>query len=157
MRPPEFTGGNSVLLRSARRYAASARSASMRPPEFTGGNSVQERMRAHVSWIWPGFNEAAGIHRQEHSPAPPLQGFAGVIEHASMRPPEFTGGNRPAWHGPPFVADSKRRFNEAAGIHRRKPARTRGAEPEGEAVPGGFNEAAGIHRRKRKESSEPML
>ena len=62
----------------------------------------------------PGFNEAAGIHRRKRERAivqanPPI--------NASMRPPEFTGGNlcrrrcagcRPAG------------FNEAAGIHRRK-------------------------------------
>ena len=37
-----------------------------------------------------------------------------------MRPPEFTGGNV-TLDGPRPQADL--RFNEAAGIHRRKPAR----------------------------------
>ena len=61
---------------------------------------------------------------------------------ASMRPPEFTGG-KPAklarWAPAPAP-----RFNEAAGIHRRKVGRG-----GGKAWPRpGFNEAAGIHRRK---------
>ena len=37
---------------------------------------------------------------------------------ASMRPPEFTGGNGSAWRGEAWRG---KRFNEAAGIHRRKP------------------------------------
>ena len=37
--------------------------------------------------------------------------------HASMRPPEFTGGKPPT---PRRAAPDARRFNEAAGIHRRK-------------------------------------
>ena len=36
MRPPEFTGGNSILRRSG---DAQTVHASMRPPEFTGGNA----------------------------------------------------------------------------------------------------------------------
>ena len=36
---------------------------------------------------------------------------------ASMRPPEFTGGNSPGSRG---YHGSTARFNEAAGIHRRK-------------------------------------
>ena len=40
-----------------------------------------------------------------------------------MRPPEFTGGNSSEWCG----TESRRaRFNEAAGIHRRKPDRRQG-------------------------------
>ena len=61
-----------------------------------------------------------------------------------MRPPEFTGGNpatrtcRCAW---------RPRFNEAAGIHRRKLLDGHIAGP---AETDSFNEAAGIHRRKRR-------
>ena len=41
----------------------------------------------------PGFNEAAGIHRRKHG----MERTLGVLEHpASMRPPEFTGGNKKA-------------------------------------------------------------
>ena len=59
-----------------------------------------------------------------------------------MRPPEFTGGNGPG-AGRYGCADG--RFNEAAGIHRRK----LGAAAIGRAAPAWcFNEAAGIHRRK---------
>ena len=71
---------------------------------------------------------------------------AGVRTHgyarlASMRPPEFTGGNRCSWCG----TDSRSwSFNEAAGIHRRKPSTRRTTRPPGTC----FNEAAGIHRRK---------
>ena len=39
---------------------------------------------------------------------------------ASMRPPEFTGGNATDGNAAPSIGD---RFNEAAGIHRRKPYR----------------------------------
>ena len=58
-----------------------------------------------------------------------------------MRPPEFTGGNhaRLRQH-----AQRGGRFNEAAGIHRRKPRR----QPPPKRRPRCFNEAAGIHRRK---------
>ena len=38
--------------------------------------------------------------------------------HASMRPPEFTGGNSSRVGS--GMASSTWRFNEAAGIHRRK-------------------------------------
>ena len=61
-----------------------------------------------------------------------------------MRPPEFTGGN-PAASGRD-ASHHVRRFNEAAGIHRRKPGRELQATPTRYL---GFNEAAGIHRRKR--------
>ena len=39
---------------------------------------------------------------------------------ASMRPPEFTGGN--VWLAARDAAGAMLGFNEAAGIHRRKPA-----------------------------------
>ena len=50
--------------------------------------------------------------------------FIVFIDHngndpASMRPPEFTGGNGDHQGGAQFRY--RRRFNEAAGIHRRKP------------------------------------
>ena len=62
---------------------------------------------------------------------------------ASMRPPEFTGGNPATARRQPR---SKPGFNEAAGIHRRKPA-YRESQPWTFSTR--FNEAAGIHRRKR--------
>ena len=85
-----------------------------------------------------------------------------------MRPPEFTGGNAVLKRR--AVGKPRNRFNEAAGIHRRKPvevgppvpvlpdASMRPPEFTGgnvhtsmrEGVRGSprFNEAAGIHRRK---------
>ena len=85
------------------------------------------------------FNEAAGIHRRKlHLQPPHLQ----RLGHASMRPPEFTGGN--PHHFEPSTQPSYC-FNEAAGIHRRKPP----LEPPCVRIATGFNEAAGIHRRKR--------
>ena len=39
------------------------------------------------------------------------------LPRASMRPPEFTGGNR---RTAPAASPRRRGFNEAAGIHRRK-------------------------------------
>ena len=109
MRPPEFTGGNVVRPDDCHRPLK----ASMRPPEFTGGNPMgtgaPDRLGAggfneaagihrrkpsscgcqlfHASL---GFNEAAGIHRRKH-PSRPDRGGGGSV--ASMRPPEFTGGN----------------------------------------------------------------
>ena len=64
------------------------------------------------------FNEAAGIHRRklerrELTPEQRLQ--------ASMRPPEFTGGNRRRYQARCYQPQA--RFNEAAGIHRRKRSR----------------------------------
>ena len=59
MRPPEFTGGNS-LQRVAQ--VVELVIASMRPPEFTGGN-ITASGSGQVSRC--GFNEAAGIHRRK--------------------------------------------------------------------------------------------
>ena len=61
----------------------------MRPPEFTGGN--HRRRRGGTSHRDRRFNEAAGIHRRKRA-------TRGIASHrrpvrASMRPPEFTGGN----------------------------------------------------------------
>ena len=65
-----------------------------------------------------------------------------------MRPPEFTGGN--PWSAAPSLFRSQpTRFNEAAGIHRRKLRNVRSAARVAEAYC--FNEAAGIHRRKLTE------
>ena len=60
-----------------------------------------------------------------------------------MRPPEFTGGNSISL---PEFALTYACFNEAAGIHRRKPRTV----PYRDREKWGFNEAAGIHRRKRE-------
>ena len=60
----------------------------MRPPEFTGGNSLR---RSPAGRGAGGFNEAAGIHRRK--PAPNSAAYAPARSWASMRPPEFTGGN----------------------------------------------------------------
>ena len=61
-----------------------------------------------------------------------------------MRPPEFTGGN--SRKRTPTSFGSSRGFNEAAGIHRRKPGHF--LIGRGPTNSGCFNEAAGIHRRK---------
>ena len=63
-----------------------------------------------------------------------------------MRPPEFTGGN--SWRARHGCA-KRICFNEAAGIHRRKPKAAVGPERRGDE---GFNEAAGIHRRKLEDA-----
>ena len=60
-----------------------------------------------------------------------------------MRPPEFTGGNNKKQRNKVYI--NLNRFNEAAGIHRRK---LDCFEVELEAPKMSFNEAAGIHRRK---------
>ena len=109
----------------------------MRPPEFTGGNAAHSP--AFGKSTRHGFNEAAGIHRRKHNAGAmgsqqhhsfneaagihrrkrvSGQAFRPRVAPASMRPPEFTGGNRA-----PHISGRRRRcrFNEAAGIHRRKP------------------------------------
>ena len=85
------------------------------------------------------FNEAAGIHRRKRLSNDETAHAA----WASMRPPEFTGGNCLAVLARHYSPNS--RFNEAAGIHRRKLARFFRPADEGYHR---FNEAAGIHRRK---------
>ena len=136
MRPPEFTGGNQAAHVLGRAVELGA---SMRPPEFTGGNAG---LHAQPRLAGGGFNEAAGIHRRKHRPivtvnSPLVTCFneaAGIhrrklvsLAHAShsaplasMRPPEFTGGNP---SGPSSKPAPGSCFNEAAGIHRRKLAR----------------------------------
>ena len=61
-----------------------------------------------------------------------------------MRPPEFTGGNLSGSEAQNRLV--RARFNEAAGIHRRKHDGKGGRRRTNRAR---FNEAAGIHRRKR--------
>ena len=84
----------------------------MRPPEFTGGNpknrprSVADPYASMRPPEFTGGNAAA-------APGLPAPG-----PRASMRPPEFTGGNGLQSSALSAVARS---FNEAAGIHRRKP------------------------------------
>ena len=87
----------------------------MRPPEFTGGNlhaaPALRRVAPDASMRPPEFTggNLCELLRQ-------LTAFM----EASMRPPEFTGGNPvPA---APAACPAPCRFNEAAGIHRRKPA-----------------------------------
>ena len=67
-------------------------------------------------------------------------------DRASMRPPEFTGGNIKHFY---YLNKIQSRFNEAAGIHRRK-RRPSGRKQRTTARR--FNEAAGIHRRKQMPS-----
>ena len=109
MRPPEFTGGN---VRLDVLHGLPGCIASMRPPEFTGGNKIEYQT---ASLCQTCFNEAAGIHRRKplnialqavYIPAC-FNEAAGIhrrklgtlgrqpADHllASMRPPEFTGGN----------------------------------------------------------------
>ena len=133
----------------------------MRPPEFTGGN----------------LNKMRPIYRlREASMRPPEFTGGNIVaareavtnrDRASMRPPEFTGGNSRSCGRVSRKGGS--RFNEAAGIHRRKLKRPRnvhfinniasmrppeftGGNDGAPAVAAGagnrFNEAAGIHRRK---------
>ena len=61
--------------------------ASMRPPEFTA--ETAEGYDCQVCEA-KGFNEAAGIHRRKHKANEEALRQA---DEASMRPPEFTGGN----------------------------------------------------------------
>ena len=64
----------------------------MRPPEFTGGNP-ELRLRLATTTLYTGFNEAAGIHRRKLRDDE-VGTDAKAVGAASMRPPEFTGGNR---------------------------------------------------------------
>ena len=62
------------------------------------------------------FNEAAGIHRRKRGTST-YWASCGLFS-ASMRPPEFTGGNENIIEKMDLLLLV--RFNEAAGIHRRK-------------------------------------
>ena len=68
-----------------------------------------------------GFNEAAGIHRRKLAVRFAVRTPG---SRASMRPPEFTGGN--IFPMPSCWREKKAGFNEAAGIHRRKRAKRKG-------------------------------
>ena len=113
----------------------------MRPPEFTGGNLKKEGVIGAEDIR---FNEAAGIHRRKrprpgkpprfplcfneaagiHRRKPTRQGENYERDYkASMRPPEFTGGNGCQRGSRPPKRSTC--FDEAAGIHRRKPTSTR--------------------------------
>ena len=128
MRPPEFTGGNADGKDSGSSDGKQL-DASMRPPEFTGGNAPSiQSTEADRPLHW-GFNEAAGIHRRKLAFEPSINPVL-ALRAASMRPPEFTGGNTIA-----RALLSRRqlrqhnRFNEAAGIHRRKRTSAATGEP----------------------------
>ena len=87
----------------------------MRPPEFTGGNAVMQggklQLRVHASMRPPEFTGGNAV----------MQGGKLQLRvHASMRPPEFTGGNAETDASADRAELFATRFNEAAGIHRRK-------------------------------------
>ena len=90
MRPPEFTGGNIPPLKF-HLYSM---------PSFNEAAGIHRRklMLAQRSChsLQSGFNEAAGIHRRKRVRAARVPG---VGRRASMRPPEFTGGNQRNSHG----------------------------------------------------------
>ena len=121
MRPPEFTGGN-TLRKRVRVLTFSDRHASMRPPEFTGGNLHAIQVHEPPPRDPHCFNEAAGIHRRKHR-----RTASSDIRERYARFNEAAGIHRrkPAlsvWLMK--YPDNHCRFNEAAGIHRRKPLRT---------------------------------
>ena len=70
----------------------------------------------------PRFNEAAGIHRRKVVDVAGRRHSGG---HASMRPPEFTGGKTTILVRTTGIPVG---FNEAAGIHRRKGKRPWGRD-----------------------------
>ena len=109
----------------------------MRPPEFTGGKVGGAAMIV-------AFPEFASMRPPEFTGGKQSTTCRWVCIPicASMRPPEFTGGKPGS--GWKLIA-STARFNEAAGIHRRKGESDRAG---GADIEHGFNEAAGIHRRK---------
>ena len=84
MRPPEFTGGNcrpcstSLACTAGFNEAAGIHRRKLQTAAGVFGDQVQR------------FNEAAGIHRRK-----PAGELGRVVRgnRASMRPPEFTGGN----------------------------------------------------------------
>ena len=134
MRPPEFTGGNKSKARATRNYSK----------RFNEAAGIHRRKPEGLHRLTPGskcFNEAAGIHRRKLRV---LLAMVLTTGSASMRPPEFTGGNRPGRRNRP--TRSRSRFNEAAGIHRRKRCIVWIAPSTSYSS---FNEAAGIHRRKQ--------
>ena len=115
--------------------------ASMRPPEFTGGNNGINRYSTVMSRARQGFNEAAGIHRRKPAARRQVR-TTSFSQQASMRPPEFTGGNA-CEHRPNLPPST----GEQASM--RPPEFTGGNVALVGGSNAGFNEAAGIHRRKR--------
>ncbi len=85
MRPPEFTGGNEWGW-----YGTCSRALG-----FNEAAGIHRRKHEWVAYAigrgWACFNEAAGIHRRKLT----VNGMNVTAEVASMRPPEFTGGNGP--------------------------------------------------------------
>ena len=85
MRPPEFTGGNPVTCSGTRGVSIC----------FNDAAGIHRRKRGtgsgQSSCFSLRFNEAAGIHRRKHGGH--MVGLH-LVTSASMRPPEFTGGNR---------------------------------------------------------------
>ena len=108
----EAAGIHRRKLETLKNDKKSLQDASMRPPEFTGGN-LQAVLAVHA--VVPCFNEAAGIHRRKPTACSArstattwsFNEAAGIhrrkrewtgrrlyaLQAASMRPPEFTGGN----------------------------------------------------------------
>ena len=138
----DWLGFNEAAGIHRRKPAASAHRSPGRRIRFNEAAGIHrrklQREPANARMARRGFNEAAGIHRRK-----PANGTAEIPGHiASMRPPEFTGGND-LWVGldedgykasmrpPEFTGGNGRvrprpqrrnpGFNEAAGIHRRKP------------------------------------
>ena len=114
-----------------------------RPRSFNEAAGIHRRKRpandTHSTVRHWRFNEAAGIHRRKRWDGPKRSRNP---TDASMRPPEFTGGNLDAWTS---GLTRQEGFNEAAGIHRRK---QRSGVASTTLCNWCFNEAAGIHRRK---------
>ena len=134
---------------------------------FNEAAGIHRRKRAAGVYgclaTWSGFNEAAGIHRRKRRRGGGMKWPLGL---ASMRPPEFTGGN-PCSQGPQRGGDAvaSMRPPEFTGGNRRSStercscstASMRPPEFTGGNASGSsrccspwlsFNEAAGIHRRK---------
>ena len=90
MRPPEFTGGNPVAATSTHNRLTCFN-------EAAGIHRRKRVVRRASTAPSERFNEAAGIHRRKR--ANQLCGV-GAGFGASMRPPEFTGGNPMCVAGP---------------------------------------------------------
>ena len=164
MGPPEFTGGNDDVPVGATVAVTELQWGRRNSPAETPGYGGGPQGRP------AGFNGAAGIHRRKRVGA----GADRRHPHASMGPPEFTGGNfeqerlqasldallqwgrrnSPAETSPDDRSDAGagRCFNGAAGIHRRKRVNM---YDTADTINIGFNGAAGIHRRKPRDRPTP--
>ena len=136
MRPPEFTGGNTVAVAGnvvtvtggfneaagihRRKQSGNGVSVTRSTISFNEAAGIHRRKRMvaplDFTIFHECFNEAAGIHRRKRRRR--HNGLKNPFQ-ASMRPPEFTGGNQPPAGS--TCGRTRRGFNEAAGIHRRKP------------------------------------